>query len=353
MKILVISSGNITQLAKYPQHFAKMGHECVFINPAWQNVLCGKTAEEEFGGLHIRFYTWKDFALNRVWEKEKFDVIFGTQHGASIETLHYQEMLKIPALLQILDIAEGSDLAQNFPQEYQRLCMTQKSYLEAYKRINYLTGINPAIPKQIKKLIGREDCFCAFYPVDTALYDSVPEQKTEDFVFIVSRLTPFKCVDLAIKACAYAKKKLVIASDGGLRKELEKLVKDLGSDVEFLGYIQDKQKAELMKKCKLHIFTQQWAEAPCVPSAEALYCGKPSIIFDYPDQRAIEGNCSYYVTPGDWEEMGRYINWIWAHYDEAKEQAFRGSKWVKENLSPNIVAQQILNILEEVAKKCY
>jgi len=349
MKILVISSGNIIQLNKYSIYFSKQGHDVVFINPSYQNSLTNRTIEDEFTKNNIRFFTWKDFDNNEIWKKEKFDCIFGTQQGASIKTLQYQEKLKIPALQQILDIAEGSNLVETSPQEYQRLCITQRPFLEVYKRINYLTGINPAIPDQIRKLIGR-DCFCVYYPTDTDLYDSIPEQDTEDFIFCVSRLAPMKRVDLAIKACHYANKKLVIASDGGDRYTLERLAKELGANVEFLGYIQDKQKAELMKKCKLHIFTQTWNTGPCIPSAEALYCKKPSIIFDYPAQRAIEGNYSYYVEPGDWKAIGEKIKWVYDNYSKAVAFASEGSVWVKENLSPNTISQQILDILEKIVK---
>lgn len=346
MKILVISSGNIVQLAKYTRYFARMGHACVFLNPGWQNTLCRRTFNDEFGGLNVKFYNWRDFDVKKYWKKEKFDCIFGTQQGATLQVLRYQKLLKIPALLQILDIAEASNIA-NTPEGI-KLTHVQKLFIKAYKEINYLTGINLAISEQIKQLIGRDDCSCVFYPVDTELYDSVEEQKTEDFIFMISRLTPSKRVDLAIKACNYANKKLVIASDGSLREDLQQFAKDIKADVEFLGYISDKQKAELMKKCKLHIFTQMWEEASAIPPVEALYCKKPSIVFDYTVQRVIAGNYSYYVEPGNWKEMGEKIAWAYNNYDEATTFSVKGHKWVKNNLAPDIVAAQILDILMRI-----
>jgi len=349
MRILVVSSGNIVQLNKYSIYFSKQGHEVTFINPQYSNALTNRTIDDEFTKNNIRFFTWGDF--ERIWPREKFDVIFGTQQGSSPETLKYQYRYRIPTLQQILDIADDSDIIKGFPQDASRLITVQKPYLRVYKNIDYLTGIHPLIPEQVKKLLGRDDCYCVFYPVDTDLYDSVPDQETEDFVFIVSRLVPFKCVDLAIRACHYANKKLVVASGGGLISELQTFAKNLGADVEFLGYIQDKQKAELMKKCKLHIFTQMWNTSPCLPSAEALYCKKPSIIFDYPAQRAIEGSYSYYITPGDWQALGEKIKGLWNNYDEAKKFAIEGHKWVKNNVAPNVVAKQILDILENIVNK--
>lgn len=350
MKILVISSGNIVQLNKYSIYFSKQGHDVVFINPTYSNVLTDRTIDDEFTKNGIRFYTWSNFYTKKIWEKEKFDCIFGTQHGAASQVLQYQKRLKIPALLQILDIAEGSSLVQNYPGEARMLKAIQKPFLNTYKEVDYLTGINSAIPKQIQQLNGRSDCQCVFYPVDTDLFDSVLDQKTEDFVFIVSRHASYKRLDLAIRACKYAGKKLLI---GGVApaKGLMDLAENIGADISFiggLGTLKDKQKAELMKKCKLHIFTQIWAEASCIPPAEALYCKKPSIVFDYLVQRDIVGNYSYYVEPGNWKEMGEKIKWIWNNYDEAKLFATQGSNWVRNNLAPDIVAAQILNILMKI-----
>lgn len=353
MRILVISSGNIVQLNKYSIYFSKQGHEVTFINPQYSNVLSDRTIADEFTNNGIRFYTWLDFDRKRIWDNLKFDCIFGTQHGATLQVLQYQERLKIPALLQILDIVQGSSLVQTCPSEASRLTSHQRLFVQRYSMINYLTGINPAIPKQIQRLTGRKDCQCVFYPVDTELFDSVLDQKTEDFVFIVSRNSSYKRIDLAIRACKYAGKKLLI---GGIKptKDLVDLAKNIGANIEFiggLGTLKDKQKAELMKKCKLHIFTQMWAEASSIPPSEALYCKKPSIVFDYPVQKAIAGNCSYYVTPGDWEAMGKKIKWVYENYDEASTFATKGHEWVKNNLAPDIVANQILDRLIKIVNK--
>jgi len=349
MRILVASSGNIVQLAKYPRHFAKMGHEVVFTNPSWRNALCGRTFEDEFGGLNVRFSTWADFDHSyRMRSCGRFDVIFGTQHGAALEVLKYQDRLGIPALLRILDIADS-----NLPD----ILAAQAPLIATYSKIRHLTGINPAIPPQIEALTGRTDCDCVFYPVDTELLDSAPEAQTEDFVLIVSRHTDFKRVDLALRACAYAKKSIVLVTQDDHHQTLHNLARELGfheagtgtPDFQFIPLASDRVKASLLRRCKLHIFTQMWAEAPCIPSAEALYCRKPSIIFDYPAQRAIEGGYSIYVEPGDWRAMGEAILGVYKDYGSAVEQATLGSAWVAANLAPSVVAQKILTKLETIA----
>lgn len=335
MQILVISSGNIVQLAKYPRYFAKQGHQVVFINPSWQNKLSNRTFQDEFGGLGVQFYSWAEF--DKIWRQFRFSHIFGTQHGAALQVLKYQELMRIPALLQILDIGTSA-----VPDVFAR----QAPLIETYSKIKYLTGINPAIPEQVKQIIGRTDCYCVFYPIDTELLDSVSEKPTEEFVLIVSRHTDFKRVDLAIRACAFAKKRLVLITQDDKKKTLHKLATELGVEARFIELPQDKVKADLIKRCKVNIFTQMWAEAPCIPSAEALYCKKPSVIFDYPAQRAIEGGFSRYVEPGNWQAMGQKIINIWNNYNEEVKFATQGHAWVKNNLAPDVVSAQIEHILQ-------
>jgi glycosyltransferase involved in cell wall biosynthesis len=337
VKILVISSGNIVQLAGYARHFAQQGHSVVFINPTWQNKLCGRTVADEFGGLDVTFYSW--FAFEQLREYPKFDCIFGTQHGAAQQVLRYQRQFGIPALLQILDIADES-----MPDVLAR----QLPFIKTYFEITRLTGINPAIPKQITALTGRTDCGCVFYPVDIRTLEASPVRRAEDYVLIISRNAGFKRVDLAIRACAHAKKPLVLVTQDDKKHTLHRLAESLGVAAKFYPLAADNLKAALLRRCKLHIFTQMWAEAPCIPSAEALYCKKPSIIFDYPAQRAIEGGHSVYVEPGDWLGIGKAILDVYKDYGAAVKQAEAGHAWVVANLAPDVVADQILSTLENM-----
>lgn len=336
MNILVISSGNIVQLAKYPRWFAEQGHTVTFINPRWQNRLCGRTVDDEFGELGIQFKTWDRFNRFVHLAPPDFDVIFGTQHGTAEMVLKYQRLLEIPALLQILDIA-GPDKPIQFE--------GQKDLVTTFPHITALTGINPAIPVQIEELTGRTDCHMVFYPTDTELLDSMPDLPTQEFVLIISRHADFKRVDLAIRACAHAGRKLRLICDQGRKNELSALAHSLGCHAKFQPRATDDMKARLLRQCKMHIFTQMWAEAPCIPSAEALYCNKPSIIWDYPAQRKIEGGFSRYIEPGNWAAMGDEINRVWNDYDKEVAFAKKGHLWVKENTAPSIVAQKILDIL--------
>jgi glycosyltransferase involved in cell wall biosynthesis len=54
----------------------------------------------------------------------------------------------------------------------------------------------------------------------------------EDFYLVVSRLVPYKRVDLAIEACNRLGRRLVIVGDGPERRRLEAIA---GDTVEFVG----------------------------------------------------------------------------------------------------------------------
>ncbi len=60
----------------------------------------------------------------------------------------------------------------------------------------------------------------------------------QDFYLIVSRLSKYKKVDLAIRACNKLKKKLIIIGAGSNKKYLESIA---GPTIEFKGFLSDKE----------------------------------------------------------------------------------------------------------------
>ena len=96
----------------------------------------------------------------------------------------------------------------------------------------------------------------------------------QDFYFCLSRLIPYKKIDLAIRACENLSRKLIVAGEG---PELKKLRKIAGSTTKFIGRIDDKKKMNLLRKAKALIF-------PCeddfgIVPIEAMSQGTPIIAY--------------------------------------------------------------------------
>ncbi|MBA2669277.1 MAG: glycosyltransferase, partial [Gemmatimonadetes bacterium] len=89
----------------------------------------------------------------------------------------------------------------------------------AADRVDHFVGISKEVAGRIRKHY-RRDAEIIYPPVDVDSF--VPNgREPEDFYLVVSRLVPYKRVDLAIEACNRLDRRLVIVGDGPERRRLE------------------------------------------------------------------------------------------------------------------------------------
>jgi len=95
-----------------------------------------------------------------------------------------------------------------------------------------------------------------------------------DYFLIVSRLIPYKRVDLAVEAFTRLGLPLWIAGDGRDRAALERRA---GPNVRFLGRVSDDEKISLLQGCRAFVFPglEDFGIAPL----EAMACGRPVIAY--------------------------------------------------------------------------
>lgn len=140
--------------------------------------------------------------------------------------------------------------------------------------VDHFIAISSDIQARIKKYYGR-DSVIIYPPVDTSrFYPLSAQAKPDDFYLIVSRLIPYKRIDLAVQACTRLGKRLIIVGDGRDRASLETLA---GPSIEFKGRLADADVADLMAKCRAFLFPgfEDFGIAP----VEAQAAGRPVIAF--------------------------------------------------------------------------
>jgi glycosyltransferase involved in cell wall biosynthesis len=118
----------------------------------------------------------------------------------------------------------------------------------AAQRVTHFIAISSDIQKRIREFYGR-DSVIIYPPVDTARFQ--PSPAVEDYYLIVSRLVPYKRIDLAVQAATRLGVKLKI---GGKGRDMERLKAMAGSSVEFLGYVPDDALPGIMARCKAFLF---------------------------------------------------------------------------------------------------
>ncbi len=96
----------------------------------------------------------------------------------------------------------------------------------------------------------------------------------DDYFFVLSRLVPYKRIDLAVQAFNDLGLPLVIAGDGRDRPRLQAMAK---SNVRFLGRVSDAESCELLARCRAFIFPGE--EDFGITPLEANACGKPVIAY--------------------------------------------------------------------------
>ncbi|TLS52010.1 glycosyltransferase family 4 protein [Paenibacillus antri] len=98
--------------------------------------------------------------------------------------------------------------------------------------------------------------------------------KQEDYYLIVSRLLPYKRVDIVIESMNLSRQPLIIIGDGYDRQRLEKLA---GPTVTFLGARSDEEIADYYSRCKAFIMPGN--EDFGITPLEAQASGRPVIAF--------------------------------------------------------------------------
>ncbi len=141
----------------------------------------------------------------------------------------------------------------------------------AAQRVHHFIAISTEVQKRIREFYGREAVVIA-PPVDTTRFQ--PAAQHGDYFFILSRLIPYKRIDLAVAAFNELGLPLVIAGEGRDRARLQSMAK---SNITFLGRVDDARAAELMARCRAFIFPG--LEDFGITPVEAQAAGRPVIAF--------------------------------------------------------------------------
>jgi glycosyltransferase involved in cell wall biosynthesis len=141
----------------------------------------------------------------------------------------------------------------------------------AAQRVHHFIAISTEVQARVKRFYGRESAIIP-PPVDTMCFK--PVARPDDYFLIVSRLVPYKRIDLAVAAFNELGLPLIIAGDGRDRAKLQAMAK---SNITFLGRVDDARRAELMAHCRALILPG--LEDFAITPVQAQAAGRPVIAF--------------------------------------------------------------------------
>ncbi|HEX9544055.1 MAG TPA: glycosyltransferase [Pyrinomonadaceae bacterium] len=151
------------------------------------------------------------------------------------------------------------------------LSLLKRWDLRAACRPDYFIANSQAVAKRIKTFYGR-DSIVIPPPIDVSRFQ--PDTVQGDYYLVLSRLVPYKRIDLAVAACTKLNRKLLVVGDGPDRARLEKIA---GPSVRFLGRQSDEAVARYAARCRALLFPGE--EDFGMTPLEVNAAGRPVIAF--------------------------------------------------------------------------
>jgi glycosyltransferase involved in cell wall biosynthesis len=143
----------------------------------------------------------------------------------------------------------------------------------AADRVDAFVSISHEVQARVQRFYGR-DSAVIYPPVETDRFVPVPAGGRGDYYLIISRLIPYKRLDLAVRAFSDLGLPLWIGGDGRDRASLEAIA---GPNVRFLGYVPDEELGPLMARCRAFVFPG--LEDFGITPVQAMAAGRPAIAY--------------------------------------------------------------------------
>ena len=144
----------------------------------------------------------------------------------------------------------------------------------AAQRVDRFIAISSVVQERIRSIYGRESVV-VHPPVDTERFTPDATVPVGDYYLIVSRLIPYKRIDLAVEAFrSLPHERLIVVGSGRARQALEAIA---APNISFLGWQPYERQLELMRGCKAFLFPglEDFGIAP----VEAMSAGRPVIAY--------------------------------------------------------------------------
>ena len=200
--------------------------------------------------------------------------------------------------------------------------------LKSADTVDHFIANSHFVAARIKRIYGREST--VIHPPVNVDFFTQGNYTKGDYYLFAGQLIPYKRPDLAIAACERMNRKLIVAGDGSMRRELEK---KSGRNVTFTGRLQREKLRELYACAKALIFPgiedfgiipleAQAAGTPVIAlgqggALETIIPDKTGIFFDRPE---IECLCNAIEA---FEAKTFSADYLAAHAEKFSTERFR------------------------------
>lgn len=297
---------------------------------------------QEYPGFlrkHHRFLTHKFPRIIEEFNLEEYDLVISSSaaysHGivTSINTKHVCYCHS--------PMRYAWDWANEYKQENNIFGLKEVIYRPLIKSLREWDMIAKDRPdKYIANSENVRNRIKKYYKCDSAvIYPPVEverfraSEKNSGYFLIVSTLTPYKKIDLAVQLFNKIGRRLVIIGDGVQREYLEEIA---GDNIDFLGFKDDETVKEYMENCRAFIFPGE--EDFGITPVEAMACGKPVLAFG-------KGGCTETVVSGKTGEF------FFENTVESMEDGLARLLYNEKFYKPHTIRRHSLQFSREVFEK--
>ena len=187
-------------------------------------------------------------------------------------------------------------------------------------------------------------------------YNLQADDKIVLFVGGLDRAHYFKGVSGLIKAWfkiknQHPKAKLLIVGEGELKKNYQKLARDLGIDkkIIFVGRVEDQALPQYYNLADIFVLPSTTrSEAFGLVSLEAMACAKPIIVSDLPGPRTLVENNGLIVRLKDVEDLSQKLDQLLKNKTLAQQLGQIGRKRVEQKYNWSKIVEKLNKIYNGV-----
>ncbi len=297
---------------------AAMGHEVALLCGGWPG--CPERATLDGIEVH-RVGTRHSFPLHAAryyharLESRRFDVLVEDVNTVPLFTPRWRG---VPPVVTLVPHLFGGTVFKEAPLPLATaVWLAERPLPLVYGRTPFHAISQSTADDLVARGIRRELVRVIYPGIDARHFTPAPERRSPTSLFAyLGRLKRYKGVELVIRSFARVadpSARLAIAGTGDDRARLEGVAASLAvSDrVEFLGFIDEAEKLDLLRRAWALVFASP-KEGWGITNLEAAACGTPVVASDSPGLRESvrDGETGYLVPHGDVGAMGAALSRI-------------------------------------------
>ena len=197
-----------------------------------------------------------------------------------------------------------------------------KHFFNRIKEADCIITISKYVEKEGLEILRNKNCrIVTIYPGFNDIFKANEDGKikartSENYILFVGSIEPRKNLVSLLKAYVllpeYMKKNfklLLVGFKGWENKEILELLNKLKGAVNYLGYVDNEELAELYRKASCFVYPSFY-EGFGLPPLEAMACGCPVIVSNVSSLPEVCGDAAHYVDPSSAESIAEGMHKI-------------------------------------------